>query len=105
MGDAANPRFSVAERNFLTEKKCAWVAGAASRGRRKEELVESNAAVTPEIEGTWAGTLNNPTKCPMQKSPISRAACYLPKEYESAGFASAASEGRHGKNSSRSTHP
>lgn len=62
MGDAANPRFSVAERNFLTEKKCAWVAGAASRGRRKEELVESNASVAlkramTETKGRKGGML------------------------------------------------
>ena len=36
---------SGAERYFRTESASPWVAGAASSGSRKEELVERNASV------------------------------------------------------------
>ena len=41
----ASPLFSGAERYFRTESASPWVAGAASSGSRKEELVERNASV------------------------------------------------------------
>ena len=41
----ASPRFSGAERHFLTETESFRVAGAGSWGLRKEELVERNAPV------------------------------------------------------------
>ena len=44
-GIGASPLFSGAERYFRTESASPWVAGAASSGSRKEELVERNASV------------------------------------------------------------
>ena len=41
----AIPWFSEAERSFLMGSESPWVNGAASRGSRKEELVERNASV------------------------------------------------------------
>ena len=41
----ASPLSSVAEHYFRTESASPWVAGAASSGSRKEELVERNASV------------------------------------------------------------
>ena len=41
----ASPLFSGAERYFRTESASPWVAGAASSGSRKKELVERSASV------------------------------------------------------------
>ena len=48
----ASPLFSGAERYFLTESESPWVAGAASRGSREEELVERNASGALKTAGT-----------------------------------------------------